>query len=125
MKLITESLRAKLINNGTPENRDRNHAPVVKLFDPMGATTYLISEMSHDGDLLYGLCDLGCGFPELGYVMLGELMSFRNRFGLPLERDMYFEAVAPMSDYLNVALAKQRIVSDEHELRNLLVKCNG
>ncbi len=29
--------------------------------------------MEADGDTLYGLCDLGFGEPELGYVSLGEI----------------------------------------------------
>ena len=36
--------------------------------------------------LAFGLCDLGLGEPELGYVTLHELAAARGPLGLPLER---------------------------------------
>ena len=62
--------------------------PVVKLFTPDGAATWLISSISRaNPNLAFGLCDLGLGFPELGYVNLEELAGLRGRLGLPVERD--------------------------------------
>jgi hypothetical protein len=64
----------------------------LKLFTPDAGATWWISEW-HDEDgevLLFGLCDLGMGFPELGYVSLNELMSLRGKLGLPVERDLYW-----------------------------------
>ncbi|AWI86976.1 hypothetical protein C0214_00505 [Methylobacterium sp. DM1] len=43
---------------------------MLKLFNPLGPATWLICELDADGDTLYGLCDLGFGEPELGYVSL-------------------------------------------------------
>ena len=61
--------------------------PVVKIFDPSGSATWLISESDpEDPDRLFGLCDLGMGYPELGYVLRSELESAKGRFGLGLER---------------------------------------
>ncbi len=85
MKLLTDELRQQLIANG--RERERDHVPVVKFFDPCGAATWLITDMDHrDPDALFGLCDLGMGCPELGYVSARELESIRNRFGLGIER---------------------------------------
>lgn len=62
---------------------ERDHPPVLKLSTPDGAATWLISEVdSDDPDRLFGLCDLGQGFPELGYVSLAEISS-SGRLGLP------------------------------------------
>ncbi len=55
MKLFTKTIEQKLLANG--RNRDQDHAPVVKIFNPMGSATWLINEMdSETPDLLHGLC---------------------------------------------------------------------
>lgn len=55
---------------------------VVKVFNPLGAATWLISELVADGDALFGLADLGFGCPELASVSLAELSSVRLPLGL-------------------------------------------
>ena len=66
MKLLTKDQHAKLIDNGrrqhefkgTPDEVDLE--PVVKLFYPTGAATWLLTELdSEDNDIAWGLCDLG------------------------------------------------------------------
>lgn len=99
MKLITKEIEKKLKAN---EGLD-NCYPVVKFFDPTGSATWLITEMHEDGDLMWGLCDLGLGFPELGTVSLRELQSVRLPFGLKIERDLYFEADKRIDQYYEEA----------------------
>ena len=78
--------------------------PVVKLFNPAGAATWLLTELDpEDEDVAWGLCDLGMGFPEFGTVRISELENFRGQFGLGIERDLYFEAKAPISRYIDAA----------------------
>ncbi|RWF19360.1 MAG: DUF2958 domain-containing protein, partial [Mesorhizobium sp.] len=98
MILITGDLRARLLANGAAET-ETDHYPVVKLFDPTGAATWLLTELDADGDTLFGLCDLGFECPELGSVSLAELESIRGPFGLGIERDLHFEARFPLSVY--------------------------
>ena len=43
---------------------------MVKLFNPLGAATWMATELDEDGDTLFGLADLGFGCPELGYFSL-------------------------------------------------------
>ena len=62
-----------------------------------------------DHTVAWGLCDLGMGFPEFGTVSLTELQAFRGRFGLGIERDLHFEAVKPVSAYLEEANRLGRI----------------
>lgn len=50
---------------------------------------------------------MGC--PELGYVSLAELETVRGPFGLPVERDQWFEADRPLSAYAREASAACRI----------------
>lgn len=67
------------------ENRQASHPPVVKFFDPCGASTWLLSAVDEDG-IAYGLCDLGQGFPEIGYVDLEELCAIGR-----INRDKWFD----------------------------------
>ena len=64
--------------------------PAVKIFTPDGNATWLLTELDPNGHLAFGLCDLGLGEPELGYVSLHELAAARGSLGIPLERDLYF-----------------------------------
>ncbi len=64
-----------------------------------------------DFDTLFGLCDLGMRFPELGYVSLSELASVRNALGLHMERDLHFKANKALSQYAEEARVHQRIIS--------------
>ena len=53
MLLFTQHQRQRLLANG--QNRG-DHVPVVKFFNPVGAATWLLSELDEDGDTLFGLC---------------------------------------------------------------------
>jgi DUF2958 family protein len=119
MKLLTAAQRAKLIDNGrrqaavkgTPNELD--FEPVVKLFNPCGAATWLLTEIDPDDHTIaWGLCDLGMGYPEFGTVSLTQLASIQNRLGLGIERDLYFKSRAPISVYIKAAMKADRIVED-------------
>jgi hypothetical protein len=108
MNLLTEDQRATLIANGTQRRDamrrnpdcDIDFRPVVKLFTPDAGCTWLLTEIDPDDpDTAFGLCDLGMGCPELGYVSLSELASVRGRLRLPIERDLHFVAVKTLSAY--------------------------
>lgn len=108
--LLTVEDRVRLLVNAISDERD--HPPVVRLYCPDANATWLISEVDPDDvDRLYGLCDLGLGFPELGYVSLTELSALRGPLGLPVERDEHFAADKPMSSYADDARASGRIVT--------------
>jgi len=122
MDLLTDNLRKTLINNGAvPDGSD--HKPVVKFFTPDANATWLITELdSEEQDILFGLCDLGLGFPELGSVRLSELKSVRGRLGLPVERDLHFEATHPLSVYAEAARLAGSIVENRNSLDEAAVK---
>ena len=93
--LIPDDLRPTLIANGL---RDGDPVPVLKLFNPAGPGTWLITELGDDGDTLFGLCDLDMGCPELGYVSLDEVLSLRiPPIGARIERDLSFTP-RPLTD---------------------------
>jgi hypothetical protein len=70
-----------------------------------------LTELDPDGGLAFGLCDLGMGEPELGYVSLLELAAVRGKLGLPIERDLHFEADKPISAYADEARTRGHIVT--------------
>ncbi|MGI2228937.1 DUF2958 domain-containing protein [Burkholderia vietnamiensis] len=112
--LITDEQRFLLLANGREslQNPDFDPAPVVKLFTPDAGATWLLSEIDPDDhDHAFGLCDLGLGTPELGWVSMLELATVRGRLGLPIERDLHFRAEKRLSAYAREArLAGQVLV---------------
>lgn len=116
MELLTQDLREKLLANGRQQQPLRgtteeiDFPPVVKLFTPDGAATWLLSELDPDEpDLAFGLCDLGLGFPELGSVSLAELGALRGRLGLPVERDVHFVPMMTLLRYADDAAKRGHI----------------
>ncbi|MCL4677739.1 MAG: DUF2958 domain-containing protein [Alphaproteobacteria bacterium] len=111
MKLLTKDQHAQLLKNGQINAQRQmdgldtiDHRPVVKLFTPDGACTWLLSELEpEDNDIAFGLCDLGFGTPEMGSVRLSEIESLRGRLGLPVERDLHFTGRKPLSAYADEA----------------------
>jgi len=82
--------------------KERDFQPVVKLFDPFGASTWLLTECDEDG-LAFGLCDMGFGCPEMGYVSLDELAELKIGLALRIERDLFFTATKTLADYAEEA----------------------
>jgi hypothetical protein len=109
---ITDEAFDRLLANGhrTAGGEPVDPPPVIKLFTPDAQATWLLTEIDPDDeDLAFGLCDLGLGCPELGYVRLTEIATVRGRYGLPVERDKTFAADKPLSVYADEARAAGRI----------------
>ena len=119
MKLLLDHHRTELLANGRANGilRDsgldeHDFSPVVKLFCPWGAATWLLSELDpEDEDTAFGLCDLGMGCPELGNVSLREIEALTGPGGLRIERDIHFKADRSLSAYAEDARLHQRIVA--------------
>lgn len=88
MKLITQELAKKL-----PKLYETEHDPVeektaiVKLFHPASNWTWYAIEFDGD-DLCWGL--VNGHESEFGYFSLSELSKIVDRFGLGIERDIFF-----------------------------------
>jgi hypothetical protein len=93
--------------------------PVLKLFNPGGAGTWLATELASDGDTLFGLADLGFGCPELGCFSLREIAAIRLPFGLRIERDRHFSTPHPISLWVDTARACLSIIAAERRLATL------
>lgn len=112
MELLTKEIKEALLANGrrTAEGETIDPMPVVKLFTPDAGATWLLSELDpSDPDIAFGLCDLGLGEPELGYVSVKEIKTIRGRLGLPVERDMHFTPTQSLGAYAREASRKGRI----------------
>jgi hypothetical protein len=99
MILLTPELRERLLANG--RERDADHVPIVKFFNPLGEGVWLATELDEDGDTLFGLADLG--EPELGSFSLAEMTAVRLPFGLGIERDILFDGLFPISIWAEAA----------------------
>ncbi len=105
--LLTLELKARMLANGraaaeakADDGNTPDVFPVMKLFVPWGAATWLLSELDpEDEDIAFGLCDLGFGCPELGSVRISELESVRGPGGLAIERDLHFRPCKPLMAY--------------------------
>lgn len=104
MKLLTKELLEKLPPLYATEN-ETDPMVWVKFFYPTSRLTWYATEF--DGkDLFFGYVD--GDFPELGYFSLSEMSQTRDKWGLPIERDLYFQPCR-----LSVLKAK---LSRNHEL---------
>lgn len=118
MLLLTRGQIAQLKTNGSPDNTGKDHCPIVKWFTPNANATWLVTEMV-DEDTAFGLCDLGLGFPELGYISLPEINSLKDS-GVLVECDFRFDGHFPLSVYTRFARQFRSICTDRKTLESFL-----
>lgn len=112
MKLIQPHKVAMLLANyeiqlplkGTPAEVD--FIPVVRLFNPVGAGTWILSECDPEG-IAFGICDIH--YAEMGYVAMQELWELRLPGGIHIEEDLHWTPTKPLSHYVADAKAGRRI----------------
>ena len=126
MMLLTPELRAALCANAAAHHDALQHGltepdpvPVVKFFSPVGAATWLATELYADGDTLFGLADLGFGTPELGVFSLSEIAGVRLPLDLRIERDLHFHTGHRPSTWAAWARRAGSISAAETALYNL------
>ncbi|MCG8041302.1 MAG: DUF2958 domain-containing protein [Candidatus Thiodiazotropha endolucinida] len=133
MKLLLKSQHEHMLRNGQA-NANRclagedtiDFPPVVKLFTPDAACTWLLSELDPDDpDIAFGLCDLGFGTPELGSIRISELEQVKGRLGLPVERDMHFQPKHTLAVYSRAAWNAACITEASQELEQAAAKAGG
>ena len=112
MILLTGTQRDRLLANG--RQRDVDHIPVVKFFNPFGAGVWLATELDQGGDIMFGLADIG--YPELGSWSLEELRGVRLPFGMGIERDLLFTGDFPISVWAEAAWETGSIQAAERVL---------
>lgn len=112
------ALRANAINSAAAQAQDMRFdpVPVAKFFNPLGAGTWLATELYNDEDTLFGLADLGFGCPEMGVFSLTEIQSLRLPYGLRIERDLDFYSPHPLSRWADTARRAGSIIQAEQLL---------
>lgn len=90
MKLITATILKRLQKNFETHN---NEDIPLKLFNASGGQTWLITQIEPDGDIMWGLADLGFGIVEYGSISLNELLECKRTMGFRfmLERDKFWK----------------------------------
>lgn len=90
MKLFTKEILKNM--PGLRETDGKKDTRVqVKLFNPVGAGTWYITEYDPETKDAFGFANLGdpqCA--ELGYIPIQELEEYRGPLGLGIERDIHF-----------------------------------
>lgn len=104
--LTTADELAQLLANGAA--RAAGHGidpmPVVRLFTPDAHAIWLLAALDPtDANTAWGLIDFGIGMPALGTVKLSDLASIVGPQQRPVLRDVYFHAVRPLSEYVQLA----------------------
>lgn len=100
MTLIPSDLREELLSNGrrSAAGERIDPFPLVRLFTPGASAIWLLTELDPTNpDRAFGLCDLGLGCPELGYVLLSELEGLQAAAGIEVKRDTGYRADRPLS----------------------------
>ncbi len=96
MMLITKEIARKLPKLYATENTE-DPTVHLKLFTPDAQITWLITEFDPDQDLAFGYTTIDGATGELGYISVAEIRTVRGQFGLPVERDKWFES-KPLSE---------------------------
>ena len=92
MKLLTKEIRSRIPDLYANEEKEEKEIEVhAKLFAPSGRWTFYITEFDQK-DTLFGYCLSAQNedFDEWSYASLQEIEGVRNRMGIKIERDLYF-----------------------------------
>ncbi len=100
----------QLVRNGrTSAEKEQDHPPVVRIVtvNLLPQMAWVLSEILPDElDVGFGVCDLGRGFPELGYVSLQEVVTACANRGVVLMRDPSFQPKGTISQVAQEARAR-------------------
>lgn len=90
MKLLTKGLIQRFEEIGSQENL-ADPIVIAKFFNPTGAGTWYATEYNPETKTFFGYVSIfGDWNDEWGSFSLEELQSYMGKFGLGIERDLYF-----------------------------------
>ena len=90
MKLLTKGLLERFAKVGRQEET-ADPIVVAKFFNPTGAGTWYATEYDPEEKIFFGYVSIfGDWNDEWGSFSLEELESYQGKFGLGIERDIYF-----------------------------------
>ena len=91
MKLMTKALEKRFAQVGR-QGAVKDPIVIAKFFYPAGSGTWYATEYNPKSRLFFGYVSIfGDWNDEWGYFSLAELESFTGKFGLGIERDLYWQ----------------------------------
>lgn len=91
MQLLTKELLKRFEKVGSQENIS-DPIVIAKFFNPAGAGTWYATEYDPESKEFFGYVSIfGDWNDEWGSFALSELESYRDKFGLGIERGLYFD----------------------------------
>lgn len=91
MKLLTKELLKRFGEVGSQET-DSDPIVIAKFYNPSGAGTWYATEYDPTDKIFFGYVSIfGDWNDEWGNFSLVELQGFTSKFGLGIERDLYFD----------------------------------
>ena len=90
MRLMTKGLEKRFAKVGRQE-KVKDPIVVAHFFNPAGAGDWYATEYDPKQRLFFGYVSIfGDWNDEWGYFSLDELQTYKGRFGLGIERDLYW-----------------------------------
>jgi len=91
MKLMTKALKKRFAQVGRQEDV-KYPLVIASFFNPTGAGTWYSTEYYPEDRMFFGFVSIfGDHNDEWGYFSLAELESFSGKFGLGIERNLYWK----------------------------------
>ena len=93
MKLVTKEIQKRLAKYPlySQEGKGKDAVAVCKFFLCQGAWTWYVLEADNECETAFGVVINGAGEGDYGYFSIPELQSVRTKWGLGVERDLYFD----------------------------------
>ena len=89
MKLLTKELQTELEKAFETKDDGSNPIALARFFNAEGAGTWYAMDYNKEDEVFFGVAEIT--EPEFGYFSKQELEEYRGRFGLGIERDLYFK----------------------------------
>ena len=91
MKLVTKTLEKRFAEVGRQEHV-KDPIIIAKFFNPQGTGTWLATEYDPVDKIFFGYVSIfGDHCDEWGSFSLKELEDYKGKFGLGIERDLYWK----------------------------------
>ena len=119
MKLVTKEIEKKLPSLYTYDGKTKKEMlstkVVAKYFHCMSRYIFYVLEGDIEKDIFFGyrISPLNVDFDEYGYTPISELKSFKNQYGVPMERDIFIE---PMKYTLEECLSMDYVDKNTYAL---------
>jgi Protein of unknown function (DUF2958) len=91
MQLLNKELVKRFEKVGRQKD-SKDPIVIAKFFNPIGAGTWYATEYDPEDKVFFGYVSIfGDWNDEWGSFSLDELQTYRGKFGLGIERDLYFD----------------------------------